>query len=408
MQDLTTLNRMRRMLRGLMAEAHDDFLPGTAYADWYDPERNLVFAPTGNTSPDFYGGLRDGLDAYSSAVVALDGSSGALRWYFQFVHHDVWDYDTPAQPLLVDLPVAGEVVPALVQVTKMGLTFALHRETGEPLYPVEERPAPGGAVAGDDLSPSQPVQPHFEPLLPAQIGPQDAWGFTPWDRGACRRRIAALRNEGLYTPPSLEGSIYYPGSAGGNNWGSPGYDPHTRRLVVVTNRYGASLTLKPRAECGDDVIMPQHGTPYCIVNEPLLSPLGVPCTAPPWSTLDAIDVDSGRVLWSVPLGTTRDMAPFPFWWIRGVPAVGGPLVTAGGVVFVGAAMDHRLRAFDIDSGELLWQARLPTAANAVPMSYQLDDGRQYIVVAVGGHWVGINPPGDYLMAFALPQASGAP
>lgn len=371
-----------------------------------DEDLGLVYLPTGNTQPDYYGAHRDGLDHYSSSVVALRGDSGEIAWHFQFVHHDLWDYDTPAQPTLVDLDVGGERVPALVQVTKMGLTFVLDRVTGEPLWPVEERPVPqSGAVPEEYLAPTQPFPTHVPPLVEGPLTPQDAWGLTFWDRGKCADAIESMRHEGLYTPPSLEGTINYPGNAGGNNWGSPAIHPDTGVMVVYTNRVPGTTRLIPRADCGESM-QPQEGTPYCVDTGFLRSPLGLPCTAPPWGTLDAVDLATGQRLWSVPMGTTRDLAPFPFWWIKGLPGLAAPMMTAGGLVFAGISNEHAFRAFDLDSGEELWRASLPTAANALPMTYQLrPGGRQYVVVAAGGHWGGGSPPGDYLIAFALPAGA---
>jgi len=369
-----------------------------------DEERNLVFLPTGNTTPDYFGGHRDGLDYYSSSVVALDGDSGEVAWHFQMVHHDLWDYDTPAQPTLVDLTVNGEQVPAVVQVTKMGMTFALHRETGQPLWPVEERPVPAdGAVPGEYLAPTQPFPTHLPPLVKWPFSNAMAWGLTFVDRGQCEEIIAGLRNDGPYTPPSLQGSINYPGNTGGNNWGSPAIDPDRQVMVVFTTRVPGLTRLVPRADCEGN-LQPQTGTPYCVETGFITSRLGLPCSAPPWGTLDAIDLATGEILWSVPMGTTRNLAPFPFWWIRGLPGLAAPMVTTTGLVFSGISNEHVLRAFAIDSGEELWRGDLPTAANALPMTYQLrPGGKQYVVVAAGGHWSGGSPPGDHIIAFALPD-----
>lgn len=371
-----------------------------------DEELGLVYLPTGNTQPDYYGGHRDGLDHYSSSVVALHGDSGEIAWHFQFVHHDIWDYDTPAQPTLVDLPLDGERVPALVQVTKMGLTFVLDRATGEPLWPVKERPVPqAGHVAEEYLAPTQPFPTHVPPLVEGPLTPEDAWGLTFWDRGKCADAIASMRNDGLYTPPSLEGTINYPGNAGGNNWGSPAIHPDTGVMVVFTTRVPGTTRLIPRADC-EGSRQPMAGTPYCVDTGFLRSPLGLPCTAPPWGTLDAVDLVKGERLWSVPMGTTRDMAPFPFWWFKGLPGVAAPMMTASGLVFSGISNEHVLRAFDLRTGEELWQGSLPTAANALPITYQLrPGGRQFVVIAAGGHWGGGSPPGDYLIAFALPRGN---
>ncbi len=369
-----------------------------------DAQRNLVFLPTGNTSPDYYGGHRDGLDYYSSSVVALDGTTGEVVWHYQMVHHDIWDYDTPAQPTLVDLVVDGQSVPALVQVTKMGMTFVLNRETGEPLWPIEERPVPQTpTVPGEQPAPTQPFPTHVPYTVEHSITPDDAWGLTFIDRGMCKDIIKQYHYAGPYTPPSEQGTINFPGNAGGNNWGSPAIDPASGVMVVYTNRVPTYTKLMPREECADSM-QPQQGTPYCVDSSFLLSPLGMPCVAPPWGTLDAIDLVNGKTLWSVPLGTTRDLAPFPFWWIRGLPGMGGPMVTASGLVFSGVSNEHALRAFDLASGKELWKGALPTAGNAVPMTYQVTPGgRQFVVIAAGGHWSGGSPPGDHIIAFALPQ-----
>jgi len=370
-----------------------------------DAERDLVFVPTGNTSPDYYGGHREGLDHYSSSVVALHGATGELAWHYQMVHHDIWDYDTPAQPTLMDLEVDGEKVPVVVQVTKMGLTFVLHRDTGEPVYPVEERSVPQNPAEGEYLSPTQPFPTHF-PNLMEPVSADDAWGMMIWDKMVCADKLGELRNEGIYTPPTVQGSLFYPGNGGGNNWGSPAINPDSQTMFVITMRTVNVLKLTPREECEKAGRTNQRGTPYCSSTSMLMSPLGVPCVEPPWSTLDAVDLAEGKILWSVPFGTTRDLAPFPFWWIQGIPAIGGVMTTVTGVVFGSGAMEHAFRAYSAQTGETLWEARLPTAANSTPMTYQLEEGgKQYVVVAAGGHMTGFNKAGDHLMAFALPNES---
>jgi len=368
-----------------------------------DPDRDLVFLPTGNTTPDYYGGHRNGLDYYSSSLVALHGATGQVAWHFQFVHHDIWDYDTPAQPTLLDLELDGKTIPAIVQVTKMGMTFVLNRETGEPVWPVEERPVPQGAVAGEYLSPTQPFPTHVPYTVPHKLSGDDAWGMMIFDENRCAEKIQSMRNEGIYTPPTLEGSIHFPSNGGGNNWGSPAIDPQSGVMIVFTNRVPSQIRLIPREDC-KGVTQPQEGTPYCVETGFLMSPLGVPCSEPPWGTLDAIDLKAGKLLWSVPLGTTRDLAPFPIWWVKGLPGWGGPMMTASGLVFSGVTNEHAFRAFDAATGEELWKVRLPTAANAVPMTYQTrKGGKQFVVIAAGGHWSGGAPPGDHIMAFALPD-----
>lgn len=377
-----------------------------------DAARDLVFVPMGNASPDAFAASRHGLDHHASSVVALRASTGELVWRFQAVHHDVWDYDVPAQPTLFELSVehGRERIPALAQATKMGHVFLLDRESGEPLFPVEERPVPATDVPGEVLSPTQPFPTHPKPLHPARLAAEDAWGFTPWDRRACSQRISGLRSEGIFTPPSLRGSIQYPGPAGGANWGGVAIDPDAQVLYVNQMRIPTIVQLVPRAEYEalpskeasyPVELAPMEGTPYALRRTPLLSPLGAPCNPPPWGTLTAVDLVSGEVLWEATLGTTRDQAPFPMWLALGAPNLGGSIVTAGGIVFIGATTDKFLRAFDAATGAEIWRQRLPYTANATPLTYRLRrDGKQYLVVAAGGH--GWSEPGDALMAFALP------
>jgi quinoprotein glucose dehydrogenase len=287
----------------------------------------------------------------------------------------------------------------------------LNRETGEPLFPVVERAVPASDVPGETLSPTQPFPTRPAPLHPATLTPDEAWGFTPWDRARCRERIASLRSEGIFTPPSVRGSVVYPGAVGGANWGGVAIDPVNRTLFVNQTRMPLVMTLIPRAQYASqaaaevvypDELYPMQGTPYGLMRGPLFSPLGVPCNPPPWGTLTAVDLVTGDVLWETTLGTTRDQAPFPLWLSLGAPNLGGSIVTAGGLVFIGATTEKTLRAFDSRTGEEIWTQRLPYTANATPMTYRLrKDARQFVVVAVGGH--GWSQPGDALMAFALPE-----
>ncbi len=386
-----------------------------------DPELGLVYVPTGNTSPDYYGGHRDGSDYYSASVVALEMKTGKVRWHFQMVHHDIWDYDTPSQPMLIDVERDGRVVKALAQSTKMGYIFILDRETGEPVFPVEERPVPQGAVAGDFTAATQPFPTLPPSLTDDHLTEDEVWGLTPVDRYMCQRQLREYRNEGLFTPPSEEGSIHYPGAFGGQNWGGPAVDPVRGKLIVNTLHVASIVKMIPREQCGQaekdrrasrsdskmSNIEPSAGTPYCDHRWlSFNSPLGVPCSPPPWGTLASIDVASGQIDWQVPLGTTRDLAPWPFWYIKGVPNSGGPIVTASGLVFIGATTDYYLRAFSTANGEELWKVRLPTAAHASPMSYRGPrSGRQFIVIAAGGSPALGTPPGDHIMAFALPETA---
>ncbi len=384
-----------------------------------DPKRNLVFVPTGNTSPDYFGGHRDGLDYYSSSIIALDGDTGEVVWNFQTVHHDIWDYDIGAQPVLFDFPTEAGSVPGLIAATKMGHLFFLDRMTGEPLLPVEERPVPGRAVPGEaELSATQPFPVKPPPLHPAELRPEDAFGFTPWEKAACREKIERARSEGIFTPPSTQGTIQYPGMVGGMNWGSLSVDAGRRLLVVNTQRIATYIRMVPRAEYDAMVeaegaapafgFEPQEGTPYALERVPLLSPwLGAPCNPPPWGTLVAVDLATGDIVWDVPLGNTRDMAPWPVWLFlgeMGVPNLGGPITTASGVTFIGATTDAYLRAFKTATGELLWKDRLPASAQATPMTYRIrPEGRQYVVIAAGGHMLLGTRAGDALVAYALPE-----
>ena len=383
-----------------------------------DPDLNLIYLPTGNASPDYYGGHREGLDYYNSSVVALNADTGEVVWHFKTVYHDVWDYDVPSQPTFYDIEKDGKIIKALAQTTKMGLVFLLNRETGEPIFPIEEREVPQGSLEGENLSKTQPFPTKPAPLNPTYFDPEDAYGFTFWDRGYCKRTTEKLRNEGLYTPPSLEGSIHYPSAIGGNNWGGPAVD-HSRNVMVVNTMNLASLIVMiPREDCSKPLeelaindtqarftsIEQNEGIPYCNLRSMgFFSPLGVPCTEPPWGTLTGIDLNTGEHLWNVPLGTSKDIAPFPFWWIKGAPNMGGPTVTASGVTFIAATSDYYLRAFNTETGEELAKFRLPTGGHATPMTYTNKDGRQFVVIAAGGHWAIGTPASDHLIAYALPE-----
>jgi quinoprotein glucose dehydrogenase len=370
-----------------------------------DESLNHVYVPTGNSSPDYYGGQREGhLDHYSSSIVALDATSGEVAWHVRTVHHDIWDFDVPAQPSLVDITHEGETIPALVQVTKMGLTWVVDRRNGESIFGIEERPVPQtGQVDGEYLSETQPFPIKPEPLHPLTFGPEDAWGLTFWDRNACRDKIAALKHGPIYTPISLTGTVLFPAPTGGNNWGSPAIDPQRGIMIASDMQVPMVATLRKRGECGaDGREFPQQGTPYCVGIDLLTSPLGAPCSEPPWATLAAIDLSTGERLWQVPLGTLEGMIPLVGKYFKGSPGFGGPLTTKSGLIFVAATTDPYLRVFDINNGEELRKIALPTQAASVPMSYRIkEQGRQYVVLAVGGHWTGTFESADHLIAFAL-------
>lgn len=379
----------------------------------YDAARDLVFVPTSSPSPDYFGGERLGSNRYANSVVALRARSGAVAWQYQTVHHDLWDYDVPAQPVLGEVVRDGATIPVVVQATKMGMLFVLHRDTGVPVFPVEERPVPQTDVPGEQTSPTQPFPTLPPPLIPHTLRAEDAWGLTPLDRNSCRDQIAALRNEGIYTPPSLQGTLMFPGNAGGSNWGSLAIDASKRVAVLNTTNLPFVVRLIPRADferekqaggglLGLREFAAQEGTPYAMVRQPLQSPLQLPCNPPPWGTLAAVSLDEGRILWQVPLGTVPDKIPVRLPVKMGLPNLGGPLVTAGGLVFIGAAMDSYLRAFDVATGAELWSEALPAGGNATPMSYRGADGRQYVVIAAGGHGKLGTKRGDFVVAYALP------
>lgn len=374
-----------------------------------DPARGLIFLPTTSPSPDFFGGLRPGNDERANSVVALKAATGQLVWSFQIVHHDVWDYDTPTQPTLATLNLDDGKHDVVIQGTKQGFVFVLDRDTGKPIWPVEERPVPQDGAPGEALSPTQPFPTHVPALVPQKITADDAFGMTPWDRAACHDLMAKARSEGLYTPPSEQGTILFPFTGGGINWGGVTFDPVNQILYANTNRAMHLITLFPAARYEalhdmypDKEVSPQRGAPFGMIRETLIGPLGVPCNPPPWGVLAAIDLKAGKILWEMPLGTTEEIAPLHLALPWGVPALGGSVVTAGGVLFIGAAMDDYLRAFDAKTGEELWQGRLPTAAHATPMTYEWQ-GRQYVVVAAGGHGDLGNTTSDSFVAFALPK-----
>jgi len=379
-----------------------------------DAERDLVFVPVGSGSPDFYGGERLGQNLYANSLVALRGSTGQLVWHFQVVHHDLWDYDVPAQPVLMTVRRDGREIPAVAQATKMGHLFILDRRTGAPLFPVEERAVPKSDVPGEEAWPTQPFPTLPRPLAPQSLTAADAWGVTPEDREWCRATLAALRAEGLFTPPSLRGTVVFPGNVGGANWSGTAVDPVRGLLVTPTNRLPTVVRLVPRAAYdsvrranADWQRGEQRGTPYGMLRRSLRSPGGVPCNPPPWSALSAVDAATGAVKWEVPLGTLPALAAVPGSQTWGSIVLGGAMITAGGLVFIAATVDQELRALDVETGRELWKARLPAAGNALPMTYQLSDtGRQYVVVAAGGREP-IWKQGDYVVAFALPRDGAA-
>ncbi len=376
-----------------------------------DPARDLLFVPTGSAAPDFFGGQRPGDNAHANSLVALRASTGQKVWHRQLVRHDLWDYDLPAQPVLVELQRGDARVPAVVQTTKMGMLYVFHRETGEPLFDIVERPVRASDVPGESAAKTQPFSTLPALSRHAPVRPDDAWGLTFWDRGRCRAAIERYRSDGIFTPPSLQGSIQMPGYAGGSNWGGIAFDPGSQLAIANTMDVPFVVALIERhrfdaerasGDFRDWQFARQEGTPYGMRRTLLASPLGLPCTAPPWGRLSAVDLRTGQLRWQIPLGSTRDKAPWPLWRDWGMPNMGGPLVTAGGLVFIAAATDNALRAVDLASGQVLWTARLPAGGQATPMSYAVG-GRQFVVIAAGGHGALGTTRGDHLVAFALPR-----
>lgn len=391
-----------------------------------DVEKGIIYVPTGGSQPDHYGGPeRGGMDYYGTSVVALDASTGKPLWHFQAVHHDLWDYDVAAQPVLFDQQgdATGNTVPGVIAVTKMGHIFLLNRETGEPLFPVEERPVPASTVPGENTSPTQPFPTVPQPIHPPLITEDDIWGIYPGDHSACMEQFKSFEYQGIFTPPALNRfALLWPGLGGGVNWGSVSVNPQENIMVVNSMRVPYTAKILPREQAGsldgNDLVgvNPQEGTPYIVVRGGFLSPHNTPCTRPPWGVLTAINLDSGETLWEKPLGNLEELAPMGvgklFNW--GTPNTGGTLQTATGLVFVAATLDGYIRAFDVHNGTLLWQDKLPAPAQATPMTYRLSNsGKQYLAIAAGGHgplaYAAKGPEklgellGDALVVYRLPD-----
>jgi quinoprotein glucose dehydrogenase/quinate dehydrogenase (quinone) len=378
-----------------------------------DPELGLVYVPMGNATPDYVGLHRSPEDGrYSSSVVALDAKTGQRRWHFQAVHHDIWDYDIGSQPVLFDMPMpSGGTAPALAQPTKQGDIYILDRRTGKPLTQVIERRVPAGKIPGEQYSPTQPVSVGFpSPLTKEVLEERDMWGATPLDQLWCRIRFRSVDYSGRYTPQSVRGALQYPSNFGIVDWGSVAIDKAGGTMLVNSSHLPMTMQLIPREQAeheksrfeGDVQFSPQRGTPYAARPVQMLSPLGIPCNAPPWGKITAIDLATRKVKWSKPFGTTADHAPLGLA-VPGAPNIAGAVVTGGGVAFIGASIDDYIRAYDMKTGAELWRARLPAGGQAAPISYVAKNGRQYVVIAAGGHQVLGTKLGDYLIAYALPK-----
>lgn len=370
-----------------------------------DPEADLVFVPTGSASPDYYGGLRPGDNKWADSVVALRATTGELVWGFQLVHHDLWDYDTASPPLLATLQRNGKRIPVLIQGNKTGFLFVLNRQTGSPVFPVEERPVPKTDVPGEITSPTQPFPTAPPPLAPQRVSASDAWGLTSEERDACRAEMEGLRNEGIFTPPAVRGALAIPGNIGGMTWSGSAFDPERDLLLTNTNNFPTKVRVIPRSDFDEarrkgepGEYTAQAGAPFGMFRRPLLSPkYHLPCVPPPWGMLTAVNIAAGKIQWQVPLGSFHDGAP------AGSITLGGPMITAGGLVFAAGTVDPFIRAFDIETGRELWRGSVPASAHATPMTYKSSNGKQFIVVAAGGHaHIEQEQKSDTLVAFALP------
>jgi quinoprotein glucose dehydrogenase len=373
-----------------------------------DAERDLVFLPTSSPAPDYFGGMRLGENRYANSIVALRASTGKIVWHFQTSHHDIWDYDNAAPPALATATVRGAKIPVIIQVPKTGMMYVLDRTTGKPVFAVEERPVPASSVPGEVASKTQPFTVVTPPLSPLAYSAADAWGPTPEAEAACRALLGTLRNDGPFTPPSLEGggTLVVPGNIGGAAWGGVAIDEGRSLAIVPVNRLPAMVQLfrgdgfnrdsmrAADAQRGltDFEYTRMRGTPYIMRRRLILGPTGLPCIKPPFGSLVAVSLNTGAIVWNVPLGT---MGGFP-----GSPHLGGPIATASGLVFIGATLDRAIRAFDVETGRELWKADLPAGARATPMTYEAG-GRQFVVIAAGGG--GPFGAGDAIIAFALPR-----
>lgn len=382
----------------------------------YDASTGLVYVPTASNGPSYYGPRRRSIDEeISTSILALDAATGRRRWMFQTVHHDLWDYDVGSQPIMIDFPVGGRYRAGLLQPTKRGEIFVLDRATGEPLDPIAERRVPQtGAVPGERLSPTQPFPTGLPSLAGGTLRETDMWGVSPFDQLWCRIQFRKARYKGPMTPPGLTPSIQYPGWAGGANWGGAAIDVDHDRALVVTNylanyvqmqRVSDSVSREPKRPGDLGEIAGRPDAPYTLSNLPFLSPLGVPCQQPPWSRLSMIDLRQRKLIWSRPLGTGKDLGPMGLRsrlpLTMGVPAVGGILVTRGGLTFVAASTDRTFRAFETASGQLVWQSALPLSGNATPITFRDRGGRQLVVIAAGGHAMLGAGSGGSIIAYAL-------
>lgn len=421
---------MGREDRSGLPESGDTYTRGTPNV-WSltsaDDELGLVYVPTGNATPDYYGGHRsEAMEKYASSVVALDAKTGQVRWHFQTTHHDIWDYDVPSQPTLVDIPVNGVTRKAVIVPTKRAELFLLDRITGEPIAEVAEIPTPQTDLPDETTNPTQPFSVGMPSFAHERLTEADMWGITPFDQAACRLQFRSLRYEGPLTPPSTQGTLYYPGVAGGMNWGSVAVDEVNNLMVVNTLHMPFVVRLIPRDEIQENQFFgiggAQSGTPYGVFSFPFLSPIFAPCLRPPYGELAVVDLASQEVLWRRPLGTAKEQGPL------GIPSglplpmgmfySAGSIVTGGGLIFTGGVVDSTMRAIDINTGKEVWTDPLPSSSTATPMSYvSPTTGKQYVLVTVpegGGLSLDAeasenvavdngNTEGGYVIAYSLPD-----
>lgn len=373
-----------------------------------DEELGLVYFPMGNRTPDQLGSYRTPAEEkYATSVVALDLKTGKARWVQQFVHHDLWDMDTPAQPSLIDLNTAEGVKPALVVPTKQGDVYVLNRATGEPILPIKERPAPQGyLIEGEYAEPTQPYSAlSFEP---APLTEKDMWGASLIDQMMCRIEFNKLNYDGRYTPPSVKGSLIYPGNFGTFNWGGIAVDPENGVMFGMPTYLAFTSKLIPRDKIddaetnkGEQGVNANKGADYAVELGPFLSPLGVPCQQPPWGTIAGADLSTGEIAYQRKNGTVQDLSPLPLKFELGVPGIGGPIITKGGVAFLSAATENNFRAYDLKNGDVLWNVRIPAGGQATPMTYLNSKGEQMVVLVAGGHGSVGTTIGDYVLAYKL-------
>ncbi len=370
-----------------------------------DEANGLVFLPTGSPSPDYYGGLRPGNNGYANSIVALNAATGEVVWHFQTVHHDLWDYDVASPPLLWP----SRRGPAVAVGSKTGHVFLFERRNGKSLFPIEQRAVPASDVPGEQPAAIQPFPSRPASLVPQSVTADDLWGATPEDLAACRHTFESLRNEGIYTPPSVGGSLIVPGNIGGLHWGGLAWDAKHRLLIAPVNRMPAVIRLIPqdqldaaRSAFPKRETTAQRGAPYAMSREFFAALSGVPCVAPPWGELVAIRADTGDIAWRVPLGDVREkLAVTSLSTPLGSPNLGGPATTDTGLVFIGASLDNNLRAFDTRDGREVWTGRLPTSARATPLIYTARDGRQRVAIMAGGHDTPLSRIDNKLVVFAL-------